>query len=393
MTTEATRATQPKISRFRIPTLVTYGFGVADQVGDEVRRLGAARVLVVTDRGVVGAGLLAGVERSLGAAGVVYAVLDDVEADPSIETANRTLAALRDCGAEAVVAVGGGSSMDAAKAAALLATNGGAIADYAGIDRAPRPALPLVCVPTTAGTGSEVTSFAVITDRRRHFKMPIGGVNVAARAALVDPLLTVSLPPQITAATGMDALTHAVECYVNKASYPISEALAAKAIELIAPNLRTAVHQGSNLDARDAMMMGAMTAGMAFVNTRLGNVHGMAHAVGGHFGVPHGVANAILLPHVMAFNADIVPAKFAQIARLMGEPVEDCSDAEAAAMAVAAVRRLNAAVGIPPTLSAVAVRAASIPVMAADAMLSGNIAVNPRPTTVEDITAIFEQAM
>lgn len=391
--TQSNVAAQPQVSRFRIPTHVIYGFGVAAQVGDEVRRLGIDRVLVVTDRGVVAAGLLEPVIKSLDGAGIWHAIVDDVEADPSIETVDRTLATLQASGAAAVVAVGGGSSMDTAKAAALLATNGGAIAEYEGVDKTRLPALPIVCLPTTAGTGSEVTNVAVVTDRRRYFKMPIISVHLSPRVALVDPALTVSLPPRVTAATGMDALTHAIESYVCKASYPVSQALAAKAIELIAANLRTVVQDGRNLAARDAMMMGAMMAAMAFVNTRLGNVHAMSHAVGGHYGVPHGIANAILLPYVMAYNAAAVPTKFAEIARLMGEPVDGRSAAEAAMLAVAAVRRLCAEIGIPATLREVGVEVARIPALAADAMKSGNIAVNPRPTTLEDLIVLFQQAL
>lgn len=393
MTVEVPRTTRTRASYFRVPTLVTYGFGVAERIGDEVRRLGASRVMIVTDPGVIGAGLLDGVERSLGATDVTYTVFSDVEPDPSVETAERTLAALRESDAEVVVGVGGGSPMDAAKAGALLATNGGSIGDYEGMDKIAKPGLPVICIPTTGGTGSEVTLFTVITDLKRNFKMSIGGVNIAPHAALVDPLLTVSMPPALTAATGMDSLTHAVESFVNKASYEVSDALAGKAIALVAANLRTVYRDGSNLAARDAMMMSAMLGAMAFVNTRLGNVHAMAHAVGAYYGVPHGVANAVLLPYVMEYNAVAVPAKFARVARLMGESVDGFTDSEAAAVAVAAVRRLNADVGIPARLRQLGVKADSIPMMAADAMKSGNIPINPRSTTLEEMVQLFEQAL
>jgi len=261
------------------------------------------------------------------------------------------------------------------------------------MNKVSQPPLYTVAVPTTAGTGSEVTQYAVITDLHRQYKLTVGSPLIIPRLAVVDPELTYSLPPALTAATGMDALTHAVESYTNNVYHPLADLLAEEAIYLIGRHLRTAVANGRHVEARRQLLYASLLAGLAFNYTRLGNVHAMAHPVGGWFDVPHGVANAILLPHVMEFNLPACLERTAHIASLLGEPVEGLSLVAAARRGVEAVRQLAADVGIPANLRAVGVEATRLEEMVADALKSGNVAVNPRQTTAADIEQLFRAAL
>jgi alcohol dehydrogenase len=375
---------------FVAPTEVTYGRGAVANVAGIVARYSPDRLLVVSDPGVIAAGLLDRVTDQLEVGGPRWQTFSDIEANPSVETVERAFAAYRAAGAEAILVVGGGSAMDVAKAVGILATNGGKITDYEGGDRVGRPAAPIIGVPTTAGTASEVTIFCVITDRARKFKFSCRSANLAMRQAIMDPELTVSMPPALTAAVGMDTLTHAIESYVSALAYPLTEALSLSAIALVHEHLERAVHDGGNIEARDGMLMACWMAGLAFTQARLGNVHAMSHPVGGHFNVPHGVANAIILPVVMDYNAPFAAAKFARIAESLGHRLSG-NDGQDAAAAVQLVRRLSERVGIPPSLGAVHVPRDGIPALAADAMQSGNIAINPRPTTYEDMVRLYTQ--
>ena len=382
-----------RILRFRQPAFVRYGFGVSATAGEEVQELGSTRVLIVTDKGVRGAGLVEGVLASLKKAGLDYKIFDEVESNPTTVTVERALARLRAMDADGVIAVGGGSPMDTGKAVAFLATNGGKVADYMGADKVKLGPLPCIAIPTTAGTSSEVTNNVVFTDPQAHLKFAVGSPNAAATRALIDPDLTLTMPPALTAATGMDALTHALESYTTKGAYDLTEVLALEAIRLIGRWLSVAVEDGQNRQARERMMMACLLGGIAFNQSRLTIVHAMSHPVSGWCGTPHGVANAILLPHVMAFNVDYAQEKFARIARALGVDTEGMSATEAAHSAVDKVRRMNEELGIPPNLSAVGVRAELVPHMTADAMKSGNVPINPRPTTYEDVVAIYEAAI
>jgi len=256
----------------------------------------------------------------------------------------------------------------------------------------PNPSIPVVAVPTTAGTASEVTINIVITDHSRNYKLTIVSVKTAAKVAILDPLLTQSMPSSLTAATGLDALVHAIESYTSLMAYPISEVLALESIRLISTNLRPAVFNGNNLAARDAMLMGSLLAGMAFNNTRLGNAHAMSHPLSACFNIPHGVSNAVLIPHVMEFNLPAAPNKFINIAVAMGENIEGLNRMEAAKAAVNAVWRLNQDIGIPKTLTELGAKKDAIQAMAEDAMKSGNILVNPRKTRIEDIISLYEKS-
>ena len=279
------------------------------------------------------------------------------------------------------------------KPLAYSSITGGKITNYfIGEKPVPGPIPFLLCVPTTYGTASEVTPFAVITDDN-HFKGTVAGPYVIPDVGILDADMAVALPLPIAAATGMDALTHAIESYVSLMSNPISEGMALHAIRLISQNLRQAAYSDHNHEATQNMLIGSTMAGFAFSQTRLGNVHAMSHPVGGHYGVPHGIANSILLTRIMAYNRCACPEKFADIASAMGEDVNGLSAVDASVLAVEAVQNLSDDVGIPATLSEAGAKTEGIHVMAEDAMKSGNIQVNPRKTTIKDIIALYEESM
>ncbi len=384
---------------FYNPTRIVYAEGSAAQIGPHAAKLGAKKVMVLSDPGVVRAGLTKPAVASIEGTGLGVAVYDAVEPDPRIEIVERALEAFQSQGCDLLVAVGGGSAMDTAKACAVLATNPGTLRSYEGWEKFSTPPAPLFAVPTTVGTASEVTPFLVITDPQARFKFTIGSPLAAPDIAFLDPLLVLGLPANVTAATGMDALTHAIESYTSLLSTPISEGLALHAIRLLAGNIRVAVANSHNLEAMSAMLVGANVAGLAFSNTRLGNVHALAHPLGAFWKIPHGVANALMLPHVMEFNALGCPRKMIDIALALGEPppllgigTGAVTEYEAALRAAAAVRRLESDIGIPARLSDLGVDRGSIPDMAADAMKSANIAINPRKTTINELIGLLERA-
>lgn len=382
---------RPQIFIFELPTQIIFGPGSLSRLPEEAARLGE-RAFVVSDPGVAAAGILDQVLTQVKAAGRRAEVTTEVEANPSIETVERACARYRQAGSQWILAVGGGSAMDVGKAVALLVTHPGPLTAYEGVGKVPGPVVPLVCIPTTAGTGSEVTVFSVITDRQRPFKMPIGSTHLLPRVALCDPELTVSMPQPLTAATGMDALTHAIECYSNTVYHPMSKALALEAIRLIGGALRGAYANGRDLDTRTDMLLASTMAAMAFTRTRLGNVHAMSHPVGAHFNVPHGVANALLLPYVMDWNLPGCLATFPTIAAALGEGTDGLAPRAAAMVAVDAVRQLARDLGIPERLRDVGVTREAIPALTRDAMQSGNVLVNPRSTTHDEMLALFELA-
>ncbi len=376
---------------FDAPTHLIFGSGAIAQLPEALTGLGT-RVLVISDPGVAAAGILDRVVAPIRSGGHNVEITTDVEPNPSVETTERAAAAYRRTGCQWVLATGGGSAMDVGKAVAVLAAHQGSIRDYEGLGKIPGPAVPLVCVPTTAGTGSEVTIFSVITDRQRKFKMTIGSQHVLPKMAVCDPDLTVSMPQPLTAATGMDALTHAIECYTNTVYHPVSKTLALEATRLIGRALRRAYANGRDLDARTKMLLASTLAAMAFTRTRLGNVHAMSHPVGAHFDVPHGVANALLLPYVMDWNLPGCLDSFPAVAEALGEDVRGLSPRAAAEVALDAVRQLARDVGIPERLRDVGVTRDGLPAMTDDAMKSGNVLVNPRTTSRTEMLALFERA-
>src|SRR2546425_12702577 len=322
---------------FEEPARVTFGVGALAKLPELVAGLGA-RALVISDPGIVKAGILDRVTSLLQGAGVTGDAFTQVEPNPSIETVNAAHDMFRRSRGAFVVAVGGGSSMDVGKVVDVLAAHGGTVLDYEGLGKVPEPGVPVVAIPTTAGTGSEVTIFSVITDRQRKFKMTVGSPHIVPQVGLCDPELTLSMPQPLTAATGMDALTHAIECYVNTVHNPIAKALAQEAMRLIGRSLRTAYANGRDAGARTTMLLASTMAALAFTRTRLGNVHAMSHPLGAHFDVPHGVANAILLPYVMAWNLIVCFDTYPQVAQAMGERAAELPSTHAAEAAVEAVR-------------------------------------------------------
>ena len=370
---------------FRSPPVLLTGWGCSAEVGRLVAGLGVRRALVVIDPNVRAAGGGRTVLDACAGSGVEVTTYDGVTSEPVLEYVEAALERLRAGRCDGVVAVGGGSVIDTAKAAAALATNGGRLPDYEGVDRFRVPALPLVAVPTTAGTGSEATRVAVVTDRQRNVKMMLMADALLPRVAVDDAGLTRTVPPGPTAAAGLDALTHAVEAYVSRRAQPLTDTLALEAIRTISACLPRAWRDGEDAAAREGMMTAQLQAGLAFSNSSVALVHGMARPLGAYFGVPHGLANAILLPAVLRFTLPGAPERFAHIAEAMGAGRDG-------AAAVAAVERLTADLQVP-TLAGYGVEAAAFERvtgrMAEDALASGSPANNPRLASAEEIETLY----
>ncbi|MEN2425140.1 L-threonine dehydrogenase [Chromobacterium vaccinii] len=374
-------------SAFFIPSLNLMGAGCLQQAVDAMRGHGFRRALIVTDQGLVKAGLAGKVVKMLGDADIEPVVFDGVHPNPSCANVNAGLALLREKQCDVVVSLGGGSPHDCAKGIALVAVNGGKIQDYEGVDKSAKPQLPLVAINTTAGTASEMTRFCIITDESRHIKMAIVDKHTTPILSVNDPETMAGMPAALTAATGMDALTHAVEAYVSTIATPITDACALKAVELIAGFLRRAVKDGQDMEAREQMAYAQFLAGMAFNNASLGYVHAMAHQLGGFYDLPHGVCNAVLLPHVQVFNAAVAGERLGDVAIALGESVRS-SEA-----AIAAIKRLAADVGIPAGLAALGVKEADIPTLADNALKDACGLTNPRKGSHQDVCSIFRAAM
>jgi alcohol dehydrogenase len=375
-----------------IPTDIHFGFGVVETLVDRLAPLGRG-AFIVTDPGVRGAGLLDRVVSVLDRASMASAVYDEVTADSGSDLICRGVDKLKASGADVVVGVGGGSALDSAKAIAALATNPGSPLDYVGLHKVRNRPLPTIAIPTTAGTGSEVSLWSVLTDDTRKLKVAIGGVLLYPTVALCDPDLTMELPAQLTATTGMDALAHAIECYTNTACQPISAALALQAIELIGGHLRRAALRGGDRQARFAMMLASTMAGMAMNPTRLGLAHALAMPLGSwSLKIPHSVAIAVTLPLVMEFNCAAAPERFAAVARALGERVEGPA-ADTARVAASAVKGLAEAIGVPKGLAGFGLCERHVAEVVEEAMKSGNVVVNPRRATGEDLAEILRRAM
>lgn len=381
------------------PFKVIFRSGAAEETGNLVNAKGLKKSLIVTDKGVVDAGAIIPIEESLRAADVDYAIFDGVIANPIEATVEEGLKAYHKAKADNIIAVGGGSAMDTGKAIGLVITNGGKAADYdvvTGKSWPPKNKMPyFIAVPTTAGTGSEATWCSVITIVEKEYKTTIAGETAYADIALLDPELSVGLPSAVTAATGMDALTHAIECYVvrgEKAS-PMSDMTSEKAIRLIAGSLRQAVANGTNIEARGDMLLGSMLAGMSFTNAGLGLVHSLAHQLGAIYNIPHGVANAMILSYVMEYNIISDPQRFADVAVMLGENIDGLSVTEAAEKAVESVKHLSKDVGIG-RIADTGIDKKAIPKLAKAAYNDINTGTNPRitPENLEDIIKLYEQA-
>ncbi|OIN14285.1 iron-containing alcohol dehydrogenase [Oceanisphaera psychrotolerans] len=377
---------------FTMDTQIVFGNLCISKLKEALKNNNFNRALLVSDNGLKESGILDKVTASLSDKNIVIATFIDIAPNPTVANVESAYRFAQDFQPDVIIGVGGGSPLDAAKVLAILMTNDQKVIDLEGIEKYENPPLPLVAIPTTAGTGSEVTVFSVITDSDREYKITIGGRSMAPKWAFVDPDLTLSLPRHITASTGLDALVHAIESYTSTMSSPMSELFSMKAIEIISANLRQAVFNGNNLQARSAMIYGSLLAGIAFNNTRLGNVHAMSHPLSAIYHAPHGIANAVLLPTVMNFNLLACPEKYANIAQLMGEPLDNnLSLTKNAEKSLYAVQKLSADIGIPGDFSDFNVEKDSINIMAKDAMKSGNVLVNPRKTTLEDIINLYQE--
>ena len=380
---------------FRMPTKVIFGAGAVKQVPGLCRDLGFSRIFVVTGMtSTRKSPHLLELLDSLKNSGIAVHVFSDVEADPSIETIDKGVAELNAFKADAAIAFGGGSPMDAAKSISMVSANGDSIREYIRVRKIyTQRGIPLICIPTTAGTGSEVTSAAVTTDKATQEKIGLSHDFQLPAYAVIDPVLHTSMPPSVTAATGLDALTHAIEAYIALKSNPITDGLALTAIRLIGDNLRIACALGDNLEARSNMALSSTIAGGSFANAGLGAVHGIAHPVGAQFGVPHGVANGILLPYVMDYCLIANYAKFREIAIALGKNVQGLTEREAASQAVEAVRELKEDVGIPASLADIDVPASAVESLVKDSATYRQLGNSPRRLTASDLRTIIKRAL
>lgn len=376
---------------FVLPTKIRFGYGISKELENEIKALGKHTVLVVTDKGLIHAGIVNKVIDYLSEEMKKNLILfDEVEPNPRDTTVQKAYETAKLAGVDILVAIGGGSSMDVAKGVSVLLTNGGVIGDYEGLDQIRKETAPVIAIPTTVGTGSEVTFWSVITDTKRHFKMSIGSTMIAPKVALVDPDLVISLPPAIIASTGMDALTHAIEGYTCKLSEPITDACGIYSIKYLADNIRNAVYTDDK-ESKGKMLLGSLIAGICFGNSDIAAVHAMAEALGGLYDTPHGIANAIMLPYVMEYNYVAATEKYAKIAEAMGERITGMSERDAAYMAVTAVRKLNEDLNIP-TLKDVGAREKDFEELSKKAEINVSTESNPRKVKKEDFLKIFHKA-
>lgn len=383
-----------RISAFQSTPRIVMGVGASNQIPSEVKRLSGKNVMIVTDPGLVKTGIVDQIQENLVSSGLKVTRFDTVEPDPAFETASVAAKAARDSGADTILGLGGGSSLDIAKVASILVTNADPVNSYFGIDLVPGPGLKTILVPTTAGTGSEVTPIAILSDHGEKLKKGIVSPYLFPATAILDPSFTVGLPAHITAATGMDALIHAVEAYTSVNANSITDMFAEQAIRLISANIRTAFANGANIEARQNMLEGSMLAGMAFANAGVTAVHAFAYPIGAEFHIPHGIANSIMLWPVMEFNMMGNLTKFANIADLMGEVTDGLSDREAALLAVDSLRDLISDVEIPTSLSQFGIRESDIPSLAQGVMkVTRLLANNPREMSLASAEKIYRKVL
>ncbi len=388
----------PEFFEFFNPTKVIYEAGVVKDLKPELDVIGITRYFVISDRAIHGLGLVKKVTDGLESAGIeITGMYLEVTQDAVLENVKLCAEAIKASGAEGIVAVGGGSVIDTAKAANILFSEGGdLVEDYSGANMLTRPLKPFIAIPTTAGTGSEVTKVAVIYDTENKEKLAFPDKYLLPNLAVLDPELALSLPPQLTAATGMDALTHAIEAYVGIEASPISDAFAVGAIELIMKNLVAATEHGDDIEARGAMLIAATMAGISFSHSMCGCVHGMAHATGAHFRVPHGVANGILLPYGMEYNFEEIKEKLARLAPAMGVETAGLTEDESAKKAIDAVKELidslNRLGALPKRLRDAGVPEDGLEIIAEGAVNDGTSFYNPREVDAEEILPYIQKA-
>lgn len=378
--------------KFVMPEVI-FGSGSIYQAGECCKRLGARHVLVVTDRGVMDAGWTDPVLESCRKAGLAATLFHEVSVNPTDVEAAACAETYKESGCDAIIAVGGGSAIDSGKAAAALVANGGHIRDYEGVDRILSPLPPLVMVPTTAGSGSEVSQFSVIVDSVRQKKMTIVSKSLVPDIAVIDPDVLATKSARLTATTGLDVITHAIESFVSIAATPMTDVQAKNALALAARFLRPSVASKYNKEAKEKMAMASLQAGLAFSNAILGAAHAMSHTIGGRFPFLHGDINAVLLPHVMEFNLIACPEKFREVALLMGENVTGLSDREAGGKAIQSVKKLAVDIGAPLTLSEMGFHASAIPEISEIALTDACMITNPRDISAAEVAALLTRAL
>ena len=380
------------ISKFVAPEII-FGRGSLSQLGESVIRIGASKVFLVSDADVIKAGWVDLAVHYLHAAGLETEIFSSLTTNPKDVEVTEGVRQYQASGCDGIVAVGGGSPTDVAKAVAILATNGGILQDYEGINKIRLPLPPMVIAPTTAGAGSEVSQFTIIVDTARKLKMSIISKSLVPDIAIVDPELVQTMDVKLAAATGLDAFTHGIESYVSLAATPLTDIHALKSIQLVSRNLRQAVADRHDMEANTNMSMASLTAGLAFSNAILGATHAMTHQVDGLIDQHHGETNASILPFVMEFNLSACPERFRDIAVAMGEDVTGLSTMEAAELAVVAVRQLIRDIGLAKGLGEIGLTEEFIPLLSKNALKDACLVTNPRPASREDIAAIFRKCL
>lgn len=392
MVTIITQGSVLDLRKFVAPEFV-FGMGAINLAGRYAKNLGGSNVLLVTDENCIRYGIAGQATESLKAAGLQWSVFSDVYPNPSAEEVMAGARVYQEAGCNLIVAVGGGSPMDCAKGIGIVSTNGRNILEFEGVDNVPAPCPPLICIPTTAGTSADVSQFAIIKDNARKVKIAIVSKTVVPDMALIDPSTTVSMSRELTASTGIDALTHAVEAYVSNASSPVTDVHALEAIRLISTNIAEACNRPTDLERRAYMMMGSLQAGLAFSNASLGAVHAMAHSLGGQFNLPHGLCNALLLRHVITANYESSPGRYSKIVAAMGYATAGRSQAEIKALLFQGITDLLHSVDLDLSLCDLGVCEGDLPELARKAIADPCIVTNPRRLSLEDLEVIYRNAL
>ena len=381
------------VIKFQAPEIV-FGPESLAEAGFAARRIGAQRPFVVTDPGIIAAGWADELSQHLADADLPATFWSGLTPNPKDSEIAEGYQRYRESGCDVIIAIGGGSCLDAAKGIAILTGNGGRILDYAGVDRVTRPIPPLLMIPSTAGTGADVSQFCIITDTARKVKVTIMGRALVPEISVTDPRLLSTMPADLAAATGLDALTHGIEAYVSCGHNPLADGHALNAVRLVFGNLPRIVDRGATSDLRDHMAQASLEAGMAFTNALLGATHAMSHQVGGLLDLPHGVVNGVLLPHVIRFNAAVAPDRFVPLAQAAGLAVTPGMPAEEAGYMLAdRVRAIADELGIPRGLAEIGVEPGSVPTLATNALADACLATNPRPVSQADLAALFHAAL
>ena len=378
--------------RFKVPQNIEFGVGSLKKLPEILNESKSEHVFLISDEGLAKLGVVKKVQDIVEADGLKCTTYLGVVPNPTVDVVNESTKCYKESGATSIIALGGGSSMDVAKATGVLATYGGKITDYEGLYKVPGPIVPIIAIPTTAGTGSEVTASAVVTDEERNYKMSVISYEMLPKYAVLDPQLIMTAPASIAASCGVDALIHALEAYVSNFASPFTDAMAEKAMEQIGANIRRFVANRQDEEAACAMMTGSTFAGMAFAWAKLGNVHAMSHPVSAYFHVPHGVANAVLLPTVIEYNALSDHGRYEKIYNFIREKKEPAKDFKPQ-MLIDEIKKLNADLGIPQSLSEVGVTEDKIEAMAKDAVVHPNVLANPRQTNLKEMIELYKKAL